>query len=555
MGSTRLGMGAGKIIGGSLGSCVHVAGVANFLALARERGWETVFLGPALSPARVVAAVREHDPDIVALSYRLAPETASAVIAELKRLVEAEGEAGRRYAFGGTSPVCRVARQSGLFEAVFNGSDDAAAVLAWLEQRDAVAVERPGPDSLPGRIEAKAPYPLLRHHFGQPTVHATVDGARRIAQAGVLDVISLGPDQNAQECFFRPEEMAVGEDGAGGVPVRSPADLRAIYEATRCGNFPLVRCYSGTRDLIRWAEVSVETVRQAWAAIPLCWYNVLDGRSDRVPDESIAENQAAIRWYAQRDVPVEVNEAHHWSLRQAHDAVAVAAAYLAAYNAKALGVRTYVAQYMLNTPPQTSPAMDLAKMLAKRELIESLSDHNFSVLTQVRAGLTHFRTEANLAKGQLAASTALGLALDPHIVHVVGYCEADHAATAEEVIESCQIVHGVLADLLTDLPGLAAHPRIEQRRQELLAEARLILEAVPRYAPAGVDDALADARTLAACIRAGLLDAPHLQPSAHCRGDLRTRMVGGACVAWDEAENGPLSESERIARLPAPAQA
>jgi hypothetical protein len=97
--------------------------------------------------------------------------------------------------------------------------------------------------------------------------------------AGVLDVISLGPDQNAQEHFFHPEEMDHSQDGAGGVPLRNPDDLEAIYLRSRCGNYPLVRCYAGTRDLIRWAEMSVKLINNAWGAIPLCWYSVIDGRS------------------------------------------------------------------------------------------------------------------------------------------------------------------------------------------------------------------------------------------------------------------------------------
>jgi hypothetical protein len=56
--------------------------------------------------------------------------------------------------------------------------------------------------------------------------------------SGVLDVISIGPDQNAQEHFFHPEEMDHGQDGAGGVPIRTPADLEAIYSHSRCGIIP-----------------------------------------------------------------------------------------------------------------------------------------------------------------------------------------------------------------------------------------------------------------------------------------------------------------------------
>jgi methylmalonyl-CoA mutase cobalamin-binding subunit len=546
-------MARGKIVGAALSSCVHVAGIAHVLELARERGWEAVFLGPAVPVPDVVQAIRKHEPDVVALSYRLTSGSAAAVLAELKRALEAAGEPRRRYAFGGTPAVCEVARRLGLFEAVFDGTEGQEAVVAWLEGAGAPVPGHEWADMLLGRVEQLRPYPLLRHHFGQPTVEATVDGARRIAEAAVLDVLSLGPDQNAQESFFRPEEMAPGESGAGGVPVRSSDDLRRIYAASRCGNYPLLRCYSGTRDLIRWAEVLLETIHQAWAAVPLFWYSTIDGRSNRPLVEAIRENQATMAWYTARGVPVEVNDAHHWSLREAPDGVAVAAAFLAAYSAKRMGARTYVAQYMLNTPPRTSAAMDLAKMLAKRDLIWSLHDGSFSSLCQVRAGLTHFGPEPNRAKGQLAASTAVGLALEPDIVHVVGFSEGDHAATADEVIEACEIAHGVLADLRSGRPDVTSDPLVEERRAELREEARLILDEIRRLAGPSEAEPLASPETLAEAVRVGVLDAPHLRPSTECRGAVKTRIVKGACVAWDDEAGRPLPEAERLAHLRAAA--
>lgn len=59
--------------------------------------------------------------------------------------------------------------------------------------------------------------------------------------------------------------------------------------------------------------------------------------------------------HGERNIPVEVNDPHHWSLRDAHDAIGVADAYLVAYNAKQMGVKDYVAQYMLNVPALISP--------------------------------------------------------------------------------------------------------------------------------------------------------------------------------------------------------
>jgi hypothetical protein len=47
----------------------------------------------------------------------------------------------------------------------------------------------------------------LRHHFGLPTMEATIEGIEKIADAQALDVISLGIDQDAQENFYHPERQ------------------------------------------------------------------------------------------------------------------------------------------------------------------------------------------------------------------------------------------------------------------------------------------------------------------------------------------------------------
>ena len=89
------------------------------------------------------------------------------------------------------------------------------------------------------RIAWKSPFPLIRHHFGLPTWKTTRQGIEQIAAAGVLDVISLGIDQDAQENFFHPERQDPRRTGAGGVPVRTPEDYRRLYAASRRGQLPL----------------------------------------------------------------------------------------------------------------------------------------------------------------------------------------------------------------------------------------------------------------------------------------------------------------------------
>ena len=101
------------------------------------------------------------------------------------------------------------------------------------------------PRDLVSRIKSKYPYPILRHHLGLPSLSDTIESIEKIAEARVLDVISIAPDQNAQEYFFEQENMDHRLDGAGGVPVRSREDFEAIHEASQ-RNFPCLS-YSGTK--------------------------------------------------------------------------------------------------------------------------------------------------------------------------------------------------------------------------------------------------------------------------------------------------------------------
>ena len=77
-------------------------------------------------------------------------------------------------------------------------------------------------------------------------------------------------------------------------------------------------------------------------------------------------------------------------MRDAPDVVFVVSAYLSAYNARAFGVRDYIAQLMFNSPPGLSDAMDLAKMLAVPGLIEPLAGPDFRIWRQTRTGLLSY---------------------------------------------------------------------------------------------------------------------------------------------------------------------
>lgn len=538
-----------RILGASIGNCVHVGGLYHFLKLAESEGYNTIFLGPAVPLRRLLEEIKNYMPETVAISYRLTPENAANLFAELRELINYNNLTKIKFILGGTKPVAEMAMKFSFFDKVFSGEETIDQIKYYLRGVTSGDSGNVFTQKLTDRIKNKHPYPVIRHHFGRPSVYETIQGVQKISEAEVLDVISLGTDQNAQEHFYHPENMNPSLNGAGGVPVRKKEDLVDIYNASRCGNFPLMRCYSGTNDLQKWAEMSVETINNAWAAIPLTWYSVMDGRSKRSLKDTITENQQVIKWYAQKEIPVEINEPHQWSLRDAHDSLAVAMAYIAAYNAKRLGVKNYIAQYMFNTPPGTSPKMDLAKMLAKKEMIHSLHDDNFQSFTEVRAGIAHFSSDQYVAKGQLASSAVISLALQPHILHVVGFSEGNHAILPEELIESCKIVHGVLQNCLYDLPGYSNDVEVIRRKEELINEAGVLIRAIEEYAAKDLVDPLTDPGTLSLAIKSGLLDTPHFKGNPFLCGEIHTQLIKGAWYPVETNSGKIISEEQRINKI------
>ncbi|TEU06524.1 MAG: cobalamin B12-binding domain-containing protein, partial [Candidatus Aminicenantes bacterium] len=122
-----------KILGASLGNCVHVAGILNFLKLAHQYGYETIFLGPAVSTANVSEAIKTHNPDLIALSYRLTPEVLKKLLGVLKNEIKKNEWEKKTFVFGGTPPTAEVASQSGLFEAVFGSTESLEEITSFLE--------------------------------------------------------------------------------------------------------------------------------------------------------------------------------------------------------------------------------------------------------------------------------------------------------------------------------------------------------------------------------------------------------------------------------------
>ena len=93
---------------------------------------------------------------------------------------------------------------------------------------------------------------------------------------------------------------------------------------------------------------------------------------------------------------------------------------------------------------------------------------------------------------------------------------------------------------------MTAAPAVRRRKEELIREARITLEAIRALAAPDVADPLTDPVTLTRAVTSGILDAPHLRNNPFARGQIVSRIDGrGACVAVDPVTGRPLAERDR----------
>ena len=175
------------VVAAALGECVHVAGILNFLHLAEIAGWKTIFLGPAVPIERVLQVARQESASLVGVSYRLTPESGERLLGDFAEAADELRQGGVRFAFGGTPPVAERARKLGFFERVFEGGEAADQVLAYLKGQ---ALDQPADLAFPQqtieRIQWKSPFPIIRHHFGLPSLEDTWIGIQKVAGAQVF---------------------------------------------------------------------------------------------------------------------------------------------------------------------------------------------------------------------------------------------------------------------------------------------------------------------------------------------------------------------------------
>jgi hypothetical protein len=529
---------------GAIGACVHNLGVEGFADWMEDRGtgYVSVKLGPAVPIPEVINKIREARPEVVGISMRLGDLHVDKLITEFVELATKHGihprESGIRYAFSGLRPAANVVRAmtsaplepdeftpeaerhfdleavaaeyagreafAGFFELI---ADD----YITMEQLEDFAEKRTGTvhvnhvewsDYLVERIQQvreRENRPIIRAHIGiaADTIEPTIAAIEKLAEAEAFEIVSLAPDQPSQEMlakFIRGEEDPDKYlRGQGGAPIRAIEDLQRLKAASQRGNFPLTRIYTGTDELVTLAELWEEHLNMAFPAVPIFFYNELDGRGPISIRDSFREHYDTIRWWAERGKPLEINDPHQWGLRYASDDMQVTDHVLVAVIALKMGIKHYVMQMMFELPPEISAMDDLAKMCAAYELIEPLTRHyDFNIIRETRSGLPSFPPNLHQAKGHLAFGIYTQLYMSPDILHVVSFPEAHHEAKAEDIIESCEITKqvcwdfkkGNVPDVWSDPTGPGAPARAQARRR-LQPAARRPARRLPRAGDRG----------------------------------------------------------------------
>ena len=538
-------------------------------------------------------------------SYRLGPEDGADLFDRLARQLERRslfaglgGPIAALY-FAGLPDGCRLARERvPRLTACFDGEETPAETLSRLGIRQSLLPQETGralaydhdrlrfgeeivrrgdylgvlppdrsgypgfgeaSDTLVARLEHAARtrlLPLTRAHMGpylpdrEEAVRRFLEWTRALAASGHLDVLSIGTSQLTQARFGEPWG---DEPNGGGVPLASPSEFADAWRAARP---MLVRAYAGSKDVTAMARMLERTIHNAWHALSLWWFCRIDGRGPYPLRESLADQMGALRQAASSGTPYEPNVPHHFAFRGADDATYVVSGWLAARAAKEAGIRTLVAQTMLNTPKSTWGVQDLAKARALLALLRELEDRDFHVVLQPRGGLDYFSADPSRAKAQLAAVSALmddiepGDDASPPIVHVVGWSEAVRFADPAVIVESIQITRHALSEhrrlrargLVDDM---GRDPEVQARTRELLAEARAVIRAI--------EESVREPWSAAGLYRvfaAGFLPVPYLW---ECRDELaaavawRTRSIRGSMRLVDD-RGVPLGVEERIAR-------
>lgn len=408
--------------------------------------------------------------------------------------------------------------------------------------------------------------PVIRSHYGVPaeTIEPTVEGIAKIAENRVVDEISLGSSDLSQRYYGKPEEFR-NRKNDGGVPYKTKQDLERMFLASRCGNFPSIKPYCHVKDILQFIDecLSAGLLTGAHQAIPLFWFNELDGRGPMTVQESIDEHLAAVQYLAKKGIPVEMNDPNQWSSRMVHDTLFVVSYCLISAVMFEAGVQDMIFQCQFNKPATTGDYADLSKMKSAQYFVRELTPigNKANVYYECRSGIEHFSPKLEKAKLQLARSTLLQMVIHPSVLHIVSYCEAVHAATADDVIESSKIVRRAVRlykkneeDILKDIEWGIVRERVAFLEQEVYKVLTELIDLSVRRKVTNIKEFskyLSTSEVLKNAMKYRIMTAPGITNEKYVNPGLFTKAGEHGMIDcyrnWDDLF--PMKETERIELL------
>lgn len=592
----------------------HTEGIHNASKIARYAQIEAIILKPSSNLDNLCEQIKKHRPRYIGLSYRLTPAIGSS---ELEKAINYFYNSGLikktdnvKICFAGLPATINMLRERinsfplkvYLCEPYPDVLDRAKETIDFFEIRDGrqaildLVKDEVCPkgisllDQLADEVVAHDTYksepplripstsaihsytkrieesdiPILRSHFGIPadTIVPTVEGIKELADAKVVDEISLGSSDLSQRYFGHPE-MFKEKKNDGGVPYKTPEDLIELYQASRRGNYPSVKPYCHVVDIVSFIHTCLRTglLEGAHQAVPLFWFNELDGRGPMTVRESLKEHIAAVRELANLSIPVEMNDPNQWSSRWAHDTIITTSYALISAVMSSCGVNDMVFQMQMNKPKETGDFADLAKMRAGFYLASQIAPSTARLYRETRTGIESLSPDMDKAKWQLGRSTLLQMCMNPQIIHIVSYCEANYAAKPADIIDSSKLIRRAIKiyrENESDIKKELENPIIKERQDYLVKETVYLLNEIARLHSGYVGENslqslvpfLADVDVLATAIENHIISAPGIV-NAKYKGNFITRPMKYGMIDLVSDYDSPivLSEKERLKKI------
>jgi hypothetical protein len=179
------------------------------------------------------------------------------------------------------------------------------------------------------------------------------------------------------------------------------------------------------------------------------------------------------------------------------------------------------------------------------------------IFRETRTGIESLSADMTLAKWQLARSTFLQMCMDPHIIHIVSYCEANYAACPADIIDSSRLIRRsvrIFREHKHDIMKEVNVPIVQERKEYLLRECEYLLREIaklnPRYDYCPLEDIapyLGDEDVIASSIERKIMSAPGIINEKY-RGDFITKPLqyGMINVVDDYTHPKIMTEKERL---------